>query len=137
MLLSIYRHHQCAENRTLALVEPVHNFLLKSDQELLTRILGNLIKNALEAPPEAATVRIDCRSGDDETIFSINNPGEMPKELQTRVFPAAGRPRAAAAAWACAVSACWSAHAVAKLTWSAIPQRGRLSCSTCQWLRGR
>ena len=90
MLLSIYRHHHCAENRTLTLVEPVHNFLLKSDQELLTRILGNLIKNALEATPEAGTVRIDCRSGGEETIFSINNPGEMPKELQTRVFRGGG-----------------------------------------------
>jgi signal transduction histidine kinase len=85
-LLSIYRHHHCAENRALSLAEPVNNCLLKSDQELLTRILGNLIKNALEATPEAGTVRIDCRDGDGETVFSINNPGEMPLNLQNKVF---------------------------------------------------
>jgi len=85
-LLSIYRHHRCAANRTLLLVEPPANVMLKSDQELLTRILGNLIKNALEATPEGGAVRVDCRDGDTEIIFTVNNPGEMPVKIRNRLF---------------------------------------------------
>jgi sensor histidine kinase regulating citrate/malate metabolism len=56
----------------------------------LTGILGNLVKNALEATPEAGTVRIDCRDDAGETVFSISNPGEMLLNLQDKVFRGGG-----------------------------------------------
>ncbi len=85
-LLAIYRHHRCAGNRQLALLESVNDFLLWSDPALLTRILGNLIKNALEATPPAGTVRVACTELGDEAIFTVNNPGEIPEQVRKKIF---------------------------------------------------
>lgn len=87
-LMAIYRHHRCASNRSLCLTEPLRDSLLWSDPSLLTRILGNLIKNALEATPLAGEVRIDCLEAEDEIIFSINNPGEIPESVRKKIFRA-------------------------------------------------
>lgn len=85
-LLAIYRHHQCIGNRNLILAEKVDDFLLQSDPALLTRILGNLIKNALEATPPAGTVRVACREVGGEVIFTVNNPGEIPEQVRKKIF---------------------------------------------------
>ncbi|MGK2943684.1 MAG: ATP-binding protein [Desulfuromonadales bacterium] len=85
-LLAIYRHHQCIGNRNLVLSEPVDDFLLQSDPALLTRILGNLIKNALEATPPAGTVRMACKEVGDEAVFTVNNPGEIPEQVRKKIF---------------------------------------------------
>lgn len=85
-LLEIYRHHQCIGNRNLILSEPVDDFLLQSDPALLTRILGNLIKNALEATPPAGTVRMACKEVGDEAVFTVNNPGELPEQVRKKIF---------------------------------------------------
>ena len=85
-LLAIYRHHRCAENRVLALSEPVNDFLLWSDPALLTRVLGNLVKNALEATPPGGTVRVACMEVESEVIFRVNNPGEIPEHVRREIF---------------------------------------------------
>lgn len=85
-LLAIYRHHQCIGNRNLILSEPVDDFLLHSDPALLIRILGNLIKNALEATPPAGTVRMACKEDGDEAVFIVNNPGEIPVQVRKKIF---------------------------------------------------
>lgn len=85
-LLAIYRHHSCAENRTLTLTESVNDLVLWSDPALLTRILGNLIKNALEATPPGGAVRVACMEVGDEAVFSVNNPGEIPERVRSEIF---------------------------------------------------
>ncbi len=85
-LLAIYRHHQCIGNRNLVLSEPVDDFLLQSDSALLIRILGNLVKNALEATPPAGTVWVACKEVGDEAVFTVNNPGEIPEHVRKKIF---------------------------------------------------
>ena len=85
-VLAIYRLHPCAAGRDLVLAETVENLPLRTDPSLLTRILGNLIKNALEATPAGGRVSVDCRRQADRVEFRVNNPGEIEPSIRNRLF---------------------------------------------------
>ncbi len=84
-LVAIYRNHVVRGSRTLALatVPPVN---LRTDASLLRRVLGNLIKNALEAAPDGAAVTVRTDVSDGEVAFTVHNPGAMPAAVQLQVF---------------------------------------------------
>ncbi len=58
----------------------------RSDPVLLRRVIGNLVKNAIEASKDGETVTIGCRPATGGTEFWIHNPAVMPKEVQLQVF---------------------------------------------------
>ena len=96
-LVCIYQQQSCARNRQLILSDMDEDCLLWSDRTILTRILGNLIKNALEATPLEGTVKLSCWKQNGETIFSVNNLGEIPhairKHVMRKKFTTKGRGR--------------------------------------------
>jgi sensor histidine kinase regulating citrate/malate metabolism len=49
-------------------------------------VLGNLVKNALEATPERGTVTTSCRSIGGRVRIDIRNAGVMPPDVQMQVF---------------------------------------------------
>ena len=59
---------------------------LQSDHTLLLRVLGNMLKNALEAsaPGEIVTLGTEC--AEDQVVFWVRNPAFMPREVQLQVF---------------------------------------------------
>lgn len=59
---------------------------LVTDAVLLRRVLGNLLKNALEATPEGGSVRMEARSDGDSVVFAVHNAGVMPPDVQKQVF---------------------------------------------------
>lgn len=59
---------------------------LQTDVTLLRRVLGNMLKNAVEATPAGGTITVGCAERDDEVEFWMNNPGEMPRQVQLQVF---------------------------------------------------
>jgi len=87
-LASIYAFHSTAENRRILLGEctPV---AIVTDQTLLIRVLGNLLKNALEATPPGGDVTLTCRQQGDELVFAVHNPGEIPPGLREGLFKGA------------------------------------------------
>jgi signal transduction histidine kinase len=82
---ALYANHEVAEGRTLQLGEVCHAMLI-TDQQILRRILGNLVKNALESTPVGGVVTLSCSDADDEVIFSVNNPGIIPRDVQLQLF---------------------------------------------------
>jgi len=91
-----YCDHPAAENRQVVQVGAVEPIVFRTDPTLLGRILGNMIKNALEASPDESVVTIDYgfkpgpvpadprRSG--QVWFSVHNAGHIPTEIQSRIF---------------------------------------------------
>jgi K+-sensing histidine kinase KdpD len=56
------------------------------DRVLLSRVLGNMVKNALEASDPGATIQVSCRKMDDQIEFDVNNPKVIPREIGLQIF---------------------------------------------------
>jgi signal transduction histidine kinase len=86
LVADLYRHHKVADGRKIEVDPDSENILFESDQTLLVRILGNLIKNALEATADGGTVRVGCGTTADRVCFRVYNQGVIPREIQKRIF---------------------------------------------------
>jgi K+-sensing histidine kinase KdpD len=60
--------------------------VLTSSPPLLTRVLANMVKNAMEATRPPARVRIWFEFRDNQPCFVIHNPGEIPPEIAQQIF---------------------------------------------------
>jgi len=84
-LVSIYRFHPCAEGREIVLTScPERDFV--TDQGVLIRILGNLLKNALEATPRGGRVELACYPDERGLEFQVRNPGAIPEAVHEHLF---------------------------------------------------
>lgn len=81
-----YRQHQVAQGRTIQLAPSADPATIVSDPTLLRRVLGNMLKNALEATPASGTVTVGYRPAGDEIEFWVHNPTAMPRDVQLQVF---------------------------------------------------
>jgi len=79
-----YRRHPAAEGRTIELL--AGDGVLLTDEHLLARVLGNMVKNALEATPVGGRVMIDCVHLGANVEFSVHNAQVMPENVQLQVF---------------------------------------------------
>jgi len=78
---------EIAQGRTVVIAPFSERFSFVSDDALVKRILGNMLKNALEASPEGAVVSIGFRrAGEAGAAFSVHNPSCMDREVQLQVF---------------------------------------------------
>ena len=80
-----YRFHPAAEGRSL-IVRPGPAACVHTDAILLGRVLGNLIKNALEATAEGGEVTVTHTASDGQVHFQVVNPGEVPPEVRPHFF---------------------------------------------------
>jgi K+-sensing histidine kinase KdpD len=59
---------------------------IETDAVLLQRVLLNMLKNALEATEPGGRIRLDCICTQDAIEFRVWNAGQIPVELQGRIF---------------------------------------------------
>lgn len=86
VLADLYRRQPAGSGRRLAISAASRDAALFADKTVLLRVLGNLVKNALEASPSGATVTLWTRPEEDGVEFRVSNPGVMPREVQLQVF---------------------------------------------------
>ncbi|MHB8078830.1 MAG: sensor histidine kinase [Candidatus Krumholzibacteriia bacterium] len=85
-LVALYLHHPVAENRRIALDAPPVDPPLVTDGRILSRVVGNLLKNALEACAEGETVTLAAVAEGDRCRISVHNPAVMAPEVQGQLF---------------------------------------------------
>lgn len=77
--------HATARARTVILgaapAEP-----LRTDPELLARVVLNMAVNAAEAIPPGEAVTLSAVRSGRSLRFRVHNPGEMPEEVRSRIF---------------------------------------------------
>lgn len=59
---------------------------LRADPVLLSRVLGNMVKNAVEASERGQVVTLRARAEGDAAVFEVHNPSVMPQEVRDQVF---------------------------------------------------
>lgn len=85
-IINEYRRHELAVNKEILLAEDPLEYLVCTDPVLLRRIIGNMIKNALEAMLPDEKVRISCEAGGDRIRITVHNPGTMPEPVKKQIF---------------------------------------------------
>jgi signal transduction histidine kinase len=82
----IYRNHEVAGNRYIQIDPVAGEYQLSSDESLLKRVIGNMIKNALEAVKHGESVTLSCSKNENKIRFTVHNPGELSREASLQVF---------------------------------------------------
>jgi len=85
---SFYRKNEVANGKGITLKRDSVDVRFESDTILVNRILGNMLKNALEAIPRAGIVSIGCYPGEApwKVDFRVSNPGVIPPDVQLSIF---------------------------------------------------
>ena len=81
-----YEHLDVAVKKTLQIAPFCEPFSLVSDETILRRVLGNMVKNALEATGPGGTVTIRYVTKERNAVFDVHNPGVIPDEVRPKIF---------------------------------------------------
>lgn len=85
-LARTYATLKVANQKRIEVTPRAEDVLFQSDPRMLARVLGNLVKNALEASQPGDTVTLHCAHAGDTVRFIVHNPTVMPPEVQEQVF---------------------------------------------------
>lgn len=66
--------------------EMAEGLLLSTDERLVSRVLLNMLRNAVEATPEGGTVEVGVTAEGQIVRFRVSNPSAMAEEDKMRVF---------------------------------------------------
>jgi hypothetical protein len=82
----IFEKNDLSDGRKIEISTFDESVTLITDVSLLRRILGNMLRNALEATKNGETVTISCVYEDGCVRFRVHNPGFIPLETQSQIF---------------------------------------------------
>ncbi len=85
-IIEEYRRHKLGRERKIIFKGNACDYTINTDPVLLKRILGNMIKNALEATADEGKVTVDCNIAPEAVTIGVHNPGHMPKDVRKQVF---------------------------------------------------
>ena len=85
-ILEMYRKHNVCEGKNIEISPDSQDVEFISDKSLVMRVIGNMTKNALEAVQPGETVTLFNVKESDEILFSVHNPGYIPKNTQLQMF---------------------------------------------------
>jgi signal transduction histidine kinase len=85
-VVETYKNHDVAEGRVIAIDSQAQDVWFVSDVRLLRRVIGNMLKNALEAVAPGETVTLSCQSDEEGVRFTVHNPGFIPRDVQLQIF---------------------------------------------------
>jgi signal transduction histidine kinase len=85
-LFGTYNRPDMLNHRILMIAESAESIIMTSDERLMSRVIGNMIKNALEASVPGETVTFGSYLKDGMVRFFVNNPTYMPENIRAHVF---------------------------------------------------
>lgn len=86
-LQGLYVRTPAAQGQEIALECDCGQQLIETDVRLAQRVLGNMLKNALEAGRPGDTVILACREdGEGHVRLAVNNASPLPEDVKTNIF---------------------------------------------------
>lgn len=81
-----YRKTPLGREHKIVIAQGICETIFYNDERLLGRVIGNLVKNALEASRIGGAVTLGCAVQGKKISFWCNNGGEIPRETQLQIF---------------------------------------------------
>jgi len=85
-VVKIYENHESTKGNIFMIAQDCKDIVTNSDRTLIRRILGNMIKNAIEAIPEKSTITLGCKVEGEKINYWVHNPGFIPRNIQLQIF---------------------------------------------------
>ncbi|MGH4120982.1 ATP-binding protein [Clostridium sp.] len=86
-LEKLYKGFSNSLNKTMKIAEDSISINLVNDVTLLKRVVGNMLKNALEATKDNGVVTIGCYKGKNGYVrYCVRNPSYISEEVQQNIF---------------------------------------------------
>lgn len=85
-LKSIYCNHELNQGKPIIIHSKSKDEILMTDVVLLKRILGNMIKNAMEINLPNDRIILKCEEDKDHLTFSVHNNSVIPIKVQPELF---------------------------------------------------
>jgi signal transduction histidine kinase len=82
----LYSQHEVIRDKILSVDKNSVSGQAITDSVLLRRVLGNMVKNALEASKAGGKVTLSCSPTEDAIRFTVHNDVYMPQEIQLQLF---------------------------------------------------
>lgn len=82
----LYREQDMARLKRIVISPGSVDVKFSSDPTILGRILGNMIKNALEAIDEGGEITVGCGNSGNDVIFFVHNDTYIPHDVQVQIF---------------------------------------------------
>ncbi|MCE1247739.1 MAG: PAS domain-containing sensor histidine kinase [Firmicutes bacterium] len=81
-----YREHEICKGRKITISPASYGVTFETDKRLLKRVIGNLVKNALEASEVGSEIILTTKTNDKGIVFKVANPGHMSDDIQLQIF---------------------------------------------------
>ena len=85
-LINLYMNQNITEGKQIEVAEDFKSINFISDEILVSRVLSNMIKNALESIRFGDKIKIGCRTEDSKIQFFVHNFGFIPLKIQYQIF---------------------------------------------------
>ncbi|MBE2269170.1 MAG: GHKL domain-containing protein [Anaerolinea sp.] len=85
-LVEQFAHHEVAAGRKLVISTADEGVTVTTDRTLLGRVIGNMLKNALEAAQPGDTITAGYTVENNLITFSVHNPTVIPRNVQLQIF---------------------------------------------------
>lgn len=80
-----FQRHDAKQMRTIV-IGATPDVDIVTDASLARRVLENMIKNALEASPQQATITLDAKQEGSDVLLRVHNPGYMLPSVRHQIF---------------------------------------------------
>ncbi|MBI5743231.1 MAG: GHKL domain-containing protein [Elusimicrobia bacterium] len=84
-IAEMYSAHEAAKGKEIEVL-PGAEVTLITDATLLSRVLGNMLKNALEASAAGEKVTLCASADSGRAVFTVHNCAVMPKDVKLQIF---------------------------------------------------
>ena len=84
--IEIIKSYDVAKERIIEFDNNSTSVMIQTDSNLLSRILRNLLENALEASVSGETVKIGCQISNQTIIFWVKNSVAMTESVKSQIF---------------------------------------------------
>ncbi|MCE1247738.1 MAG: HAMP domain-containing histidine kinase [Firmicutes bacterium] len=85
-IIDNYKKHQVSECKNLFVSDKTEDIQIHTDKKMLRRVIGNLVKNALEAIQPQQKVMLNAAIEQDKIVISVTNDGFMARNIQLQIF---------------------------------------------------